>query len=62
MSGKVRAGVPPPVDPGLSLRGRTIELVRRFDNEEKDHAFDDSGDGTTYAQWFADLLEEWVVS
>lgn len=62
MSGEVRAAVPPPVDPGMSLRGRTIELVRRFDNEKKDHAFDDGGDGTTYAQWFADLLEEWAVS
>lgn len=60
MSKKVRADVPPPVSPEISLRGRTIELVRRFDNEEKGRDFDDSGSGTTYAQWFADLLEEWA--
>lgn len=58
----MRAETPPPVDPDTSLRGRTIELVRRFDNEEKDRAFNCDGDGTRYAAWLADLLEEWVSS
>lgn len=54
-----RAEVPSPAE-GISLRERTESLIARFDAEDQDHAFNDGGDGTTYAQWFADLLEEWM--
>lgn len=60
MRASIRAAIPAPVDPGLPLRERTIALIRRFDAEDKDYAFNDGGDGTTYAEWFADLLEEWA--
>ena len=60
MRDSIRAAVPPPVDPALPLRERTIQLTRQFDAEDKDYAFNGGGDGTTYAEWFADLLDEWV--
>jgi hypothetical protein len=41
------------------LQARTRQLVALFDAEVKGYAFNDGGDGTTYAEWFADLLEEW---
>jgi hypothetical protein len=43
----------------LPLQTRTHQLLARFDAEAKGYAFNDSGDGTTYAEWFADLLDEW---
>ena len=46
---------------GLSLEDRTRILLREFDAEEKGYAFDDGGDGTAYATWFADLLDEWLT-
>ena len=56
-----RNTVPPPVDPALPLAERTRELVARFDAEEKDPGFSGSADALGYAEWFADLLEEWQV-
>lgn len=53
------------MDPGLTttaLQQRTRELLARFDNADRNsYAFDDSGDGTQYAEWFADLLDEWLA-
>jgi hypothetical protein len=52
------------MDPGLvatSLTKRTRELLARFDNSDRNsYSFNDSGDGTQYAEWFADLLDEWL--
>lgn len=49
-----------PVRPDLPLPEKTRKLIRRFEGERKDHGFDDGGDGTIYACWFADLLREWM--
>jgi hypothetical protein len=56
-----RSETPPPYDPELPLHLRTEALVAQFDAETKDYAFDDGGHGTAYAEWFADLLEEWMA-
>jgi hypothetical protein len=44
-----------------TLAERTRALIRDFEREEKDYAFNDGGDGTMYAEWFADLLREWLA-
>ena len=51
---------PWPVPAGASLPERTRLLLARFDAEDKGYGFDDGGDGTMYATWFADLLDEWL--
>ncbi len=43
-----------------SLTQRTIQVLDKFDAEEKGHGFNDGGDGTYYAQVMADLLDEWL--
>jgi hypothetical protein len=43
------------------LGERTRQLLARFDGEEQGYAFDDAGDGTRYATWFADLLDEYLA-
>ena len=51
--------VPVPIEYPLVLRTRA--LLERFDREDRSsYAFGDSGDGTQYAEWFADLLDEWL--
>jgi hypothetical protein len=47
--------------PEMPLADRTRALLAAFDGETKDHGFNDGGDGTTYAEWFADLLDEWAA-
>ncbi len=52
---------PSPVSGG-TLPDRTRELLTRFGTEDTSgYAFSDSGDGTRYACWLADLLEEWLA-
>jgi hypothetical protein len=46
-------------EPG-TLKERTTELLKNFAAEDKGYAFNDGGDGTMYAEWFADLLSEWL--
>ena len=45
-----------------SLEARTRRLIAEFEREDKDHAFNDAGDGTWYAEKFAALLREWLAA
>jgi hypothetical protein len=43
-----------------SLEARTREALAYFGREDKGYAFNDSGEGTAYAEQFAGLLREWL--
>lgn len=51
---------PSPIQHGTRAE-RTRALLEAFDAERKGYAFNDSGDGTRYATWMADLLDEWLA-
>ena len=56
-----RTTMPSPVPAEYPLLIRTRALLEHFDREDRNsYAFGDSGDGTQYAEWFADLLDEWL--
>jgi len=47
-------------DSSAPLVERTRILIELFEEEDKGYAFNDGGDGTRYAEQFADLLREWL--
>lgn len=55
------AAIPPVWHGTLAERTRQGLAALRAEGSRGSYAFDDAGDGTTYAEWFADLLTEWVA-
>jgi hypothetical protein len=52
---------PSPISQSASLTNQTRSLLRTFDSENHDQAFEDSGLGARYARWLADMLDCWLV-
>lgn len=54
------AVIPPTWHGSLAERTRQGLAAFRAEGSRGSYAFDDAGDGTTYAEWFGDLLTEWA--